>query len=178
MDEREGCSETGKKSAPREAGDITVESDVPPCLIYIDREGRWFHRGAEMVHREFIRLFYKHMERDASGRCIISWSGDRCYVEVEDTPFVIRQVHYEEGIGEGGCRFILHLNDDTREVLRPETLSVGAENVLYTMVRKGVFPARFLRPAYYQLAKYVEAEDDTYVLPLNGKKYAIRTTGA
>ena len=154
-----------------------AENDVPPCLIYIDKEGRWFHRGAEMVHREFIRLFYEHMELDASGRCIISWSGDRCYVEVEDTPFVIRQVRFEEGAGKGLCRFILYLNDDTQEVLRADTLSIGAENVLYAMVREGVFPARFLRPAYYQLAQYVEEEDDTYVLPLNGKKYVIRPAG-
>ena len=41
------------------------------------------------------------------------------------------------------------------------------------MVRDGVFPARFLRPAYYQLTQYVEEEDGTYVLPLNDKKYVI-----
>ena len=150
-----------------------AENDLPPCFIFIDKEGRWFHRGAEMIHREFIRLFYEHMELDASGRCIISWGGDRCYVEGEDTPFVIRQVRFEEGGGEGLCRFILYLNDDTQEVLCADTLFIGVENVLYAMVKEGAFPARFLRPAYYQLAQYVQEEDGIYVLPLNGKKYVI-----
>lgn len=153
-------------------------NDLPPCLIFIDKEGRWFHRGAEMIHREFIRLFYEHMEMDDSGRCIISWGGDRCYVEVEDTPFVIRRVRFEAQDRGGSSRFILHLNDDTQEVLAADTLYIGADNVLYAMVKEGAFPARFLRPAYYQLAQYVQEEDGAYILPLNGKKYPLRASGS
>jgi hypothetical protein len=155
-----------------------AESNLPPCLIFIDKEGRWFHKGAEMVHREFIQLFYEHMERDASGRYIISMGGDRCYLEVEDTPFVIRQVRFHEGAeGESPSRCMLSLSDDTREILRPDTLFIGAENVLYAKVKEGAFPARFLRPAYYQLAQHIVEEDGSYVLPLEDKKYVIQTRG-
>jgi len=151
-----------------------AQNDLPPCFIFIDKEGRWFHKGAEMLHREFIRLFYEHMEMDASGRCVISWGGDRCYVDLEDTPFVIRGVRFELREMEGLSRVILYLNDDTREALAAETLYIGADNVLYATVKQGAFPARFLRPAYYQLAQYVQEENGTYVLPLNGRKYVIR----
>jgi hypothetical protein len=151
------------------------ENDLPPCLIFIDRSGKWFHKGAEMVHREFIQLFYEHMELDTEGRYIISMGGDRCYVEVEDTPFVIRQVRFEEEGGEGPSGCMLYLGDDSREELHPETLYIGAENVLYARVKEGVFPARFLRPAYYQLARYIEEENGEYVLPLKGRKYVIPT---
>ncbi len=152
-----------------------VENDLPPCLIFIDKQGRWFHKGAEMIHRDFIQLFYQHMVMDASGRCVIAMGDDRCYVEVEDTPFVIRQVRFEEEDGEGLSRCMLYLNDDTREILCPDTLYIGLENVLYARVKEGGFPARFLRPAYYQLAQYVEEENGTYVLPLNGRKYVIQS---
>lgn len=148
-------------------------SDIPPCLIFIDKEGRWFHKGAEMIHRETIRLFYDHMSMDPMGRYIIDWAGERCYVEVEDMAFVVRGVTPNGIEGEGLHGFQLLLSDDTMEDLQPETLSVGKDHVLYCQV-KGRFPARFSRPAYYQLAVHIEEEAGAYYLPFQGMKYWIR----
>lgn len=151
------------------------ESDLPPCMIYIDKQGRWYHQGVEMIHREIIRLFYRQMEIDPGGRYIISWAGERCYVEVEDTPFVVRRAEYK---GSGDDRrkagITLSLSDDSREALDPETLVLGRENVLYCRVKESTFPARFDRPAYYQLAEYIEEENGGFFLPLNGKKHWIK----
>lgn len=148
--------------------------DISPCLIFIDKEGRWYHQGAEMIRREFIRLFYQNMELDSEGRYLINWADKRCYVEVEDTAFVVRRISYEEGNQDRKPRIELSLSDDTKEALMPDSLSVGRENVLYCKVKSGLFPARFNRAAYYQLAEYIEEEDKTYFLPLNGRKYIIR----
>ena len=63
--------------------DETGMSELLPCLIFIDKEGRWYHKGAEMIHREFIRLFYKHMELDPQGRYVINWQGQHCQLPVE-----------------------------------------------------------------------------------------------
>jgi len=153
-----------------------TENNILPCLIYIDREGRWFHKGAEMIHREFIRLFYKHMEVDSFGRYIINWGGDRCYVEVEDTPFVVRRAIFEDPDSPYNSRFILSLSDDSNEDLIPDTLYVGKENVLYCRVKNRTFPARFDRSAYYQLGEYIEEKNDRYFLPLHGEKYFIQGT--
>lgn len=149
-----------------------VGNDIPPCHIYIDKEGRWFHKGAEMIHREFIRLFYQHMEMDSQGRFIINLGGDRCYVEVEDTPFVVRRTLFKHG-DQNNSRFILYLSDDTQEDLSPDTLFVGDHHVLYCKVKHRTFPARFDRPAYYQLAEYILEENNGYFLPLDGEKYPI-----
>lgn len=150
------------------------ENDIPPCLIYIDKEGHWYHEGAEMIHREFIRLFYNNMELDSLGRYVIVWKGQRCYVEVEDTAFVVlRVVWQEKGKEDGKERFILSLSDDTQEELMPDTLYVGRDNVLYCSVKNRTFPARFNRAAYYQLAAYVEEEKGVYYLPLNGQRNKI-----
>ena len=71
-------------------------------------------------------------------------------------------------------RFVLQLSDDTPEALRPDTLFVGQQNVLYCRVKGGTFPARFIRAAYYQLAQYVEEDDGAFYLPLNGRNHVIR----
>ena len=148
-------------------------NELPPCLILIDKEGHWFHKGAEMIHRDFIRLFYENMELDSEGRYVIDWKGRRCEVDVEDTAFVVRSVVCDRGSPDGNDRYLLALSDDTREELLPDTLFVGQDNVLYCKVKNGTFPARFVRPAYYQLARFIEEEGGTCYLPLNGKKYNI-----
>jgi hypothetical protein len=153
---------------------MTANDDVPPCMIFIDKEGRWFHKGAEMIHRETILLFYQHMSLDSQGRYIITLEGERCYVEVEDTPFIVRRVRFKDSAQGNASGYILSLSDDTEDNLYPETLTVGVGNVLYCRVKDHAFPARFDRPAYYQLAQHIEEREGAYVLPVNGKDYPIR----
>jgi hypothetical protein len=139
----------------------------------IDREGRWYHKGAEMIHRDFIHLFYEHLEMEESGRYLIRLGDECCYVEVEDTPFVVLSVtHQNPGKGEKEA-FRLFLSDDSLEKLRPDTLAVGEGHVLYCRVKDRSFPARFARPAYYQLAEHITEEKGSYFLPMNGKKTMI-----
>lgn len=148
--------------------------DLPPCLIYVDKEGRWYHEGAEIIREEFIKFFLEHIELDQEGRYIVNWNGQRCYVEVEDTAFVVRQVDF---MAENGSfeKAIIHLNDGTKEDLDPDTLFVGNEEVLYCRVKDGTFPARFLRPAYYQLAQKIVEENGQFFLVLDDKRYPVRT---
>ena len=147
--------------------------NIPPCLIFIDKEGHWYHKGAEMIHRGFIQLFYQNMDLDSQGRYVINWNGNACYVDVEDTAFVVYSVVYEDADPYEKERFIIGLNDDTEEDLLPDSLYVGRGNVLYCRVKNNSFPARFNRAAYYQLARYIEEENGSYYLPLNGKKRVI-----
>jgi len=149
--------------------------DLPPCLIYIDKEGKWYHEGAEIIRSDFIQFFFEHMELDEQGRYIVNWNGQRCYVEVEDTAFVVRQVDFLGGNGSPH-KAIIHLSDGTKEELEPETLFVGNEDVLYCKVKGGKFPARFLRPAYYQLAEHIEEDNGQFHLLLGGKKYPVRSS--
>ena len=143
-----------------------LDPEIRPCQILIDKEGQWFYRGAEMQRREIVRLFYNHISMDDSGRYVLEWAGERCLLEVEDTAYVVTRVAAD-------AEFNLTLSDDRTETLAPETLYVGEENVLYCLVRGG-FPARFTRPAYYQLAAHVEEKDGAYFLPAGGKRYRIK----
>ena len=146
---------------------------IPPCLISIDKEGRWYHQGVEMIHREFIRLFYQNMELDAGGRYLINWGDSQCYVDVEDAAFVVTRVSVERESGRQPLRFEVSLSDDTQEVLAPETLRVGKDHILYCTVKSAAFPARFTRAAYYQLAEFIEEDDGGFFLPLHGQRHYI-----
>ena len=147
---------------------------LPKCLIFIDKEGTWYHKGAPMVHKPFILDFYRNMSMDEHGRCVIEWDGKLCEVDVEDTPIVVRSVELRS-VGERR-EVVLILSDETRETLDLDSLRIGEENVLYAKVRQGTMPARFLRPAYYELMKLLEYDEasGTYFIELSGQRKTLR----
>jgi len=155
---------------------MTVREGIPSCHIRIDKEGVWYYRGAEMFRREIVNFFYQNLKRDESGQYLLELENDRCYLEVEDTPFIVRSVH--RALSEEGdqAAFYLLLSDETVEPLDPETLCVGNDNVLYCTVKKNCFDARFSRASYYQLASDIEYDDrqDYFFIPLNGHRFHIK----
>jgi len=162
-----------KKTKPVSMDPKDWPDNLPPCLIHVDKEGRMWHLGAEMIHEGINQLLSEHVELDEKGRYIISFRGQRCFVEVEDTFFVIARLDYLKADQESPEKYFVTLNDGTQEELDPSTLTVGRENVLYARVKSGRFPARFLRPAYYQLTEYVEEKGGRFVLPYRGFDYVI-----
>jgi len=145
---------------------------LPPCLIRVDVEGRFWHQGAEMVHAGINKLLMDHVDLDEKGRYVITFAGQRCFVEVEDTFFVVVRAE-RVALDDGKARYRLTLNDGGHEWLAPATLRQSPENILYARVREGRFPARFLRPAYYQLAEHVEERNGAYMLKVEGRGFPI-----
>ncbi len=139
----------------------TLTDVTPYCRLRIDKEGRWFHEDREIVHPAIYQFFNRCLRREEGGRYVICTEDQMCAVEVEDAPFVVvRVVHEQSSCGQQGD-FIIQLNDGTRERLATDSLWVGPHNVLYCKVKSGTFHARFLRPAYYQLAEFVEYEEES-----------------
>jgi hypothetical protein len=149
------------------------ENSIHPCMIYIDKNGKWFHRGIEMIHKAIVNEFYRNLTIDSCGEYLIVRGSEKCFVEVEDTPFIITRVEFDDTGEAGEQQLILSLIDDTSENLDPETLSVGADNVLYCRIKNNSFKARFNRASYYQIASRIKEEGDKYYLPLNNSKYYI-----
>ncbi|MBN2418221.1 MAG: DUF1285 domain-containing protein [Deltaproteobacteria bacterium] len=148
--------------------------NIPPCMIYIDKSGKWFHKGLEMIHKGIVNEFYRSLSIGPSGEYLLIRGQEICFLEVEDTPFIITRAELNSAGKTGDERIILYLIDDTQEDLDPETLSIGDENVLYCRIKNNTFNARFSRAAYYQLAFHIKEEGDKYYLPLNNKKYYIK----
>jgi hypothetical protein len=141
--------------------------------IHIDREGRWFYQGVEIIHRKTYLLFSKSLTRDASGQILVKIGDEQCRVSVEDVPFVVKSLRTKLA-EDGGLQSIdLILNDETQEPLRPGTLHIHADNVPYCQVRGGMFEARFSRQAYQHLSPFIEQDrdGDHFFLTIGGQRY-------
>ncbi|HOK06265.1 MAG TPA: DUF1285 domain-containing protein [Syntrophales bacterium] len=148
--------------------------DVPTSDIRIDKDGVWYYRGAEMHRREIVNFFYDHLKMDPQGRYLIELPEDRCYIQVEDTAYVVHRVMDGQGGEKGRLRILL--SDGSVEPLDPKTLEMNEKNVLYCRVRNGAFPARFSRPAYYQLADHLSYDDKEgrFYLDDSGERHYIK----
>jgi hypothetical protein len=136
-------------------------------LIRLDKEGRWFHEGVEITHRLTLDLFNRSIKRHPDGGYCLEVGYERAKIVVEDTPYMVKRVD----VGDGGA--VIRVSDGTEEALDPSTLSIGAENVLYCRVKGGEFPARFLRPAYYQLMQGLKETEDGYAVEIGGRLWPL-----
>jgi len=130
---------------------------VSSGAISFRHDGRWYSDGEPINNSRIALLFSRCLRQTDDGRWQIAMADERAFVTIEDTPWVVTTVDRDP---TGGFR--VRLNDGSEEPLDPGSLSVGAENVLYTRV-KGRQRARFLRPAYYQLAPAIEERDGRFV---------------
>jgi uncharacterized protein len=115
-------------------------------------DGRWYADADPVTHERLARLFSRYLRHKPDGGYEI-WIDERYHadVEVEDTPYVVTGVDTS-----ATGTFLVDLNDGTTERLDPDSLRVGAFDVLYCRVKNGAERARFLRPAYYQLADFID----------------------
>jgi uncharacterized protein len=147
------------------AGFYAIESHT----IRFGRDGEWYSDGERIANRRIADLFSRCVRRNSQGGFMLQMGDERAPLEVEDTPFVVRQI---EGDRERG--FTLILNDGTQEALDPTGLRSGHDNALYCRVKSGEYEARLLRPAYYALAQSVKVgTDGRFVLAVGGRDYPI-----
>ena len=145
------------------------------CDIRIDKEGTWYYRGAHMFRKNILSIFFENLKIDQCGKYLIELDGECCYLDVEDTAFVVAAVSEKRQDQDTRDHLYILLNDDSWEKLDLNTLHVGQDNVLYCRVKNGKFPARFSRNSYYQLAEFIEQEEkgNCYFISWNDEKYFI-----
>lgn len=165
MNAEELLAETGKP----------IES-MPPSGIYVDEEGDWYYQKDRIIREDILELFLTNLSLASGGPFFIHWRGQRCALEVADTPFIVTRVdrvRSREGHAEEIIIRMKHLPD--AEILDPSTLQVGKGNVPYCTIHNGQYRARFSRPAYYQLADWIDFDPVTqrFFLELNGTRYPI-----
>ncbi len=143
------------------------QGKYPPCQIQVNTEGELSHDGAPLVHPKVLADIFASVHLE-DGRYVLIMDGKTCELEVEDTFFVVNRVEIS------GDFLNIRLNDNTREKLLPSGVWLGKNQMIYCMVKDNVFPARFARPAYYQIAQIIQSQDDGFVLELGGKKYLLK----
>jgi hypothetical protein len=120
--------------------------------LRIDRDGAWFHEGAEVTHEGMLAGLRSGLSRDAAGH-FLQLGPVRVPVDVDDAPFIVLRVERDRD------RLILTLNDLTRDSLAPHTLRFGPDGAPYCLVKDGRFEARLSRPAAYQLFQHVQWDE-------------------
>jgi hypothetical protein len=148
--------------------------------IKIDKDGLWYYQGAHMFRKEILSVFFQSLKIDECGKYLIELGEERCYLNVEDTAFVVAAVYKTKLPGNGLEHIDILLNDDSCEKLAMNSLCTGRDNVLYCRVKEGKFTARFSRNSYYQLAEFIEQSENgaNYFIDLNGEKYFINNNQA
>jgi len=137
--------------------------------ISFRRDGRWYSDDEPINNARIAKLFSRCLQQIDDGRWQIAMADERAFVDIDDTPWVVTSV-----AGDAAAGFTIRLNDDSEEPLDAATLTVGAANVLYTRVKGGRYPARFLRPAYYQLAPAIAERAGRFLIEAGGRHHEIR----
>jgi len=141
--------------------------------IKIDKEGNWFFNGAPIINRQIVDLFNAGIEHDGCGGYHLHIGAEISPIVVEDTPYVVTQLEQEQA-ADGSSSFMVRLSDGSCEQLSFETFYLSLDNIPYCAVKGGLFPARFLRAPYYELARHIDQEGDgRFSLTLNGTKHFI-----
>ena len=135
--------------------------------IFIDKQGNWFQDGIKITHKWTYLANNRNLHMDKEGNFYIDEGWKKVHVEVEDTPFVVKMVDKK---GDG---FYALLNDQTVEKINFDNMWINSDNVPYTKVKNNKYKARFLRPAYYELAKYAVQDGNDFSIIINDKKIKI-----
>lgn len=148
--------------------------------ISFRRDGSWYADDERIRNSRIQLLFSQSIRRDDRENApnlprytgwLLDVGVDRQPVTVEDTPLVVTGID-----GEPETGFTIRTNDGVSGKLDCATLAIGEGEVLYCSVdrrERGVLPARFLRPPYYRIAKFMELEDGHPVLRCEGKTWKL-----
>ena len=144
-------------------------------IVTIDRQGRWWYQGNQIIHPEILALFKQSLEKDPeTSDLFIDYRGEQLPVEVESCPFFIRDVRIGRDEQGKPQDITLVLDDDSEEALVPDSLMLGSDAVLQATVKAGKFMACCLPAAHFRLAElFDELADGSFQLLLNKKSYPI-----
>src|SRR6185369_3308797 len=90
--------------------------------IRIDRDGRFVHDGAEVLHEGLKRALFRWLDRlpEPDGRYVLRLDAERfAYVDVDDTPLVATSLRW------AGDDALLGLTDGSEEALDPTTVTAS-----------------------------------------------------
>ncbi|MBW1972836.1 MAG: hypothetical protein DRG20_06620 [Deltaproteobacteria bacterium] len=141
--------------------------------IKILKDGTWTYKGAEIIRKDILNLFYKHLEKNEKGKIVLNLDGEKVEIIVEDVPFIVKDIDIIKDPKGDIDSIILTLNDGTKEPLDINTLRINKDNVLYCDVKGGFFSAKFKRPLATYLADFLDEDEKGVYLKVKGRKFFI-----
>lgn len=123
----------------------------------LDGDCRWTHRGEAITHERTVAALNAGLSVRADGEVIVRIGSHWAYVQVEDTPYVVRNVRV---VGDPSLPTAVELllSDGTRELLDPASLRLRGESAACRV--KGGAEARLSRAAWHNLLPLLVPPDD------------------
>jgi len=148
---------------------IRIDNDLGD----FERSGKFFNPDMHAGIDSYLNEKIKHAKDGYYHKQKLSVGIAHVYFKVEDTAYFVNHAEYFPTYVK------LHLNDGTREHLRPETLYIEDfvhpeteqidEDMLYCFVKKGKHKARFEKSTRNSFLQRLEISDDKLILPLEKK---------
>jgi hypothetical protein len=105
--------------------------------IRINAEGHFVHEGDFVVHEGLRQALFRWLDRLPDRRYILRLDENRfVYLDVDDTPLVVRALRFASRDVDGDERVLLSLSDGREEPLDAETLTLDGAGVLRCWVRR------------------------------------------
>jgi uncharacterized protein len=143
--------------------------------IKIDKEGNWFFKNLPIINRKVFLFFNQQLRRDEKAGYVLRVGQETCKLKVEDTPFVVAGIEFVDSVLGKESFFKIRINDETEETLDLKSFYIAKDNIPYCLVKRERYPARFLRPPYYHLAKFIQQESEgRFFVLLNNTKHYIK----
>lgn len=137
--------------------------------IRLDREGRFWHEDVLVEHPKVAALFHRGLGRAPDGRPTLTVGPTWCYIEAEDTLYLVRRAICEVQ-GERLASCLLRLDDGSEELLSLErgSLALDGEGVLHVRVKAGTEWARLIPEAHAALGRFVTGAEGLALATVKG----------
>jgi uncharacterized protein len=135
--------------------------------LHLDRHLRWFHDGVPIEHPNIIEAFNQGLRVDDSGRAVLVFGNDWCFVTFEKCLFSVVAVD----VSPTERRLSVRLSDRTAEWIQVDTLTEDDDGALLVKVKDRRAWARFTHSAQVQLAPFLEETPSGIVVTVQGKSW-------
>ena len=135
--------------------------------IILTKNGVWLSNGEEITHEGTVLAFSRNIYRGKNGY-ELRIGNEHKQIFIEDTMYFITSI---EGVPELG--FTIRTNDQRVGELDPATLQYkpGRLTCKVPDPKTGMNEeAKFLSAAYYEFLKYVEHDETSYWITVEGQK--------
>ncbi len=150
--------------------------------VVIDREGRLWNDGEEIVHDRLVEFLRQHLRRNpdyGTGADPIAQEWEIFVSPTERKPVIVQDVPYQAiscwGDPKGALPETLWVKtyDGIEEKIDPATIEIRADHVPYCRVKGGTTFARFNRQAAEQLSRLYDEKDGRVVIRMKGRDYPL-----
>lgn len=130
----------------------------------IGRDGTWYYEGTPILRLPLVRLFASVLRRDADGRIYLVTPGEKYDIEIDDAPFVAKDLTIS-GVGQDQVIAFQTNMDDYVIVSKEHPIFMNQDGPAvgsspYVHVRGGL-NALLSRPVYYKLVDSAAPHPDT-----------------